>query len=796
MVGGLGGIGRWLAQWMSETGARNLVFLSRSGLDKPRAAQLVDKLTSQGVTVKVFKCDVGNIGQLTDALATAAATMPPIRGVIHGGMVLKDITLERMDFDDFKAALHPKIQGTWNLHNQLGHLPLDFFIMLSSTAAIVGNAGQSNYAAACSFQDAFAHFRRSQGLSAFSLNLAAVEDAGYIAENTSIREAMVEARGFYEMRMEQVTKILQTAILDPDTPCQIATGLYGRLTYTRRDGKQQGPRWLDNPPMRQLKMNTVSSSTTTATQQDSEQSAYRLDNVTSLKKAVYIVCRGLTKKLSRLLSLPEDEIDSSRTMAAYGVDSLVAIELRNWLLKEMKADVPLFEITGYSSVMALSEKVARRSHLLPKDILDAKNTSQNAEKVTQEQLRVEAMRELFGKYSTGIDALSLAGVTNDHGAESGWTFVLSGSTGSLGSYLLHNLLSHPKVEKIFCLNRSSNASERQLEAMRIRGLDTISLHSKTEFVQINVAEERLGIPEDIYTRILSSATHILHNAWPVDFISGVDKLQIHIYGVRSIINLSIASQRRARMMFISSLASAGFWYKLRPETELTEEVQLDWGAPLNFGYPESKYVAERMLHLASTSIMGCPSIDIIRVGQIAGPVGKAGRWNKAEWLPSLLVSSRTLGVLPGDLGLLEHCEWVPVDICGKIIMEFADRASKGKLERSGLRVLHVLNPKRTSWKVLVPTVREFLQKGLGKEIKVVSYEEWLGVLRDSQPNSQRNPAHALLDWFVLMGEKENIEMLRHKIGQGGSLQCSRTLRELGEVREEWMREWMEQMEFE
>ncbi|KAF8419074.1 putative polyketide synthase [Tirmania nivea] len=399
MVGGLGGMGRWLAQWMSETGARHLAFLSRSGLDNPNAAQLVDKLTAQGVIVKIFKCDAGDTRQLADAIYTVAATMPPIRGVIHGGMVLKDMTLDRMDYRNFQVALHPKIKATWNLHNQLAHAPLDFFIMLSSTTAVVGNLGQSNYAAGCSFQDAFAHFRRHRGLPAFSLNLTAVEEAGYIADNASIRETLL-GRGYYHIRMEQVTGILQAAILYPETPCQIVTGLYGGLTRVRREGTEQGPKWLEQPSMWQLKMNTISIATAITAQQDLKQSGNLLCNVTSLKEAVYTVCKCLMKKLSSFLSLPEDEIDPSRSMSSYGVDSLVAIELRNWLLKEMKADMRLFEINGYASITALSEKIAMRSQLLPKTILDARNPPEIAgnpaeQKAKQEQLPMAALSLLF-----------------------------------------------------------------------------------------------------------------------------------------------------------------------------------------------------------------------------------------------------------------------------------------------------------------------------------------------------------------------------------------------------------------
>lgn len=96
---------------------------------------------------------------------------------------------------------------------------------------------------------------------------------------------------------------------------------------------------------------------------------------------------------------------------------------------------------------------------------------------------------------------------------------------------------------------------------------------------------------------------------------------------------------------------------------------------------------------------------------------------------------------------------------------------------------------------MVPTVRDCLQKGSRKEIKVVSYTEWLEALRNSQPDMKTNPAYALFDWYVMIGQKENVGIFRQRVGQKESLLGSRTLRELGKVSEKWMRGWMEQMGF-
>jgi hypothetical protein len=111
LVGGLGGIGRSLALWMASRGARNLIFLSRSGWESPEAKGTAAELENQGVTVRIIACDVSDKARLTDVLWECECSLPPIRGCIQSAMVIADEMFENMSYEKFRAATRPKIQG-------------------------------------------------------------------------------------------------------------------------------------------------------------------------------------------------------------------------------------------------------------------------------------------------------------------------------------------------------------------------------------------------------------------------------------------------------------------------------------------------------------------------------------------------------------------------------------------------------------------------------------------------------------------------------------------------------------
>lgn len=184
ITGGLGALGLLAARWLVEAGATHLLLLGRSQPNAAAQATLTE-LRQLGATVTIAQVDVADAGQMAAVLRTIDAAFP-LRGVIHAAGVLDDGALINQLWSRFTPVLAPKMLGAWHLHCLTKETPLDFFVLFSSVAALLGSAGQANHAAANAFLDALAHTRRSQGLPALSINWGAWANvgqaAGYVAQ--------------------------------------------------------------------------------------------------------------------------------------------------------------------------------------------------------------------------------------------------------------------------------------------------------------------------------------------------------------------------------------------------------------------------------------------------------------------------------------------------------------------------------------------------------------------------------------------------------------------------------------
>ncbi|KAK5999184.1 Highly reducing polyketide synthase alt5 [Cladobotryum mycophilum] len=183
MIAGLGGVGRDLGWWLAKHGAKNLVFASRSAATGSENQVWVNKLKNAfDVTIMAFDCDIADREALSHVLASCSDQLPPIHGVITGAMELQDSLFEQMTPAAFRAAVRPKVAGSWNLHELLPD-KLDFFVMLSSIIGVTGLRGQANYNAGNTFQDALAHYRASRGLPAVSIDLGYIPGVGFVTRN-------------------------------------------------------------------------------------------------------------------------------------------------------------------------------------------------------------------------------------------------------------------------------------------------------------------------------------------------------------------------------------------------------------------------------------------------------------------------------------------------------------------------------------------------------------------------------------------------------------------------------------
>ncbi|KAH8736190.1 hypothetical protein BGZ61DRAFT_339395 [Ilyonectria robusta] len=375
LITGFGGLGRSMARWMAARGAKNLVFASRSGASRPEVQQLIDELALAGTRVEVLPVDITDGPALESALSGIAGSFPPIRGVIQAAMVLEDAIFDNMSLDSFNAGIRPKVHGTWNLHQSTLNLPLDFFIIMASSVGVLGNSGQANYSAGNAYEDALAQYRRSQGLPAISVDLGMILSVGAVAEDqTGMIRRNLERKGFVGIEEDEFHAILEIAIRESSSSSaesQMITGIQTQSTLPDDDGvPADEPFWKSSPVFSHLpKLGARSVAHSNNTGVQSTQSL--LKAALSLSDAVTVIINAMTIKLSRSLMMDIAELDPTRPTSAFGIDSLVAVELRNWFQKDMKADIAVFEILQANSLQTLAFRVAEKSSLMENSLVDA-----------------------------------------------------------------------------------------------------------------------------------------------------------------------------------------------------------------------------------------------------------------------------------------------------------------------------------------------------------------------------------------------------------------------------------------
>lgn len=377
-----------MIEWMVVKGARNLLVPSRSGASSHTASDLVTRLRNAGVRIETPQCDVSCSTELSKVLQDYTASMAhaPIKGCINSAMDLQDSIFSNMTHEQWTRTIRSKVDSSWNLHTQLPR-DMDFFILLSSLVGIYGALGQSNYAAGCAFQDALARARTEsdayKGVSA-SLDLSWLVDAGIVAERADYRRKWETAHDFAGVEVADLLAVLDHCC-DPSTTKAEGTG--GQVLVGAVMPSDLATVGVDVPlpPNRALfKGFTQMLGRTGAAKFAVAQSiSARFRAADSHETRREIVVGALQEKLARALGVELDEVDTERPVSTYGVDSLMAVELRNWMRNDFGVEVLVFEILVGGSVSNLGEIVATKAEETRKE------TERQEERVEQETNGVE-----------------------------------------------------------------------------------------------------------------------------------------------------------------------------------------------------------------------------------------------------------------------------------------------------------------------------------------------------------------------------------------------------------------------
>ncbi|KAL7916863.1 beta-ketoacyl synthase domain-containing protein [Trichoderma velutinum] len=365
LVGLASQLGMSICDWMVKHGARNLVVTSRS----PGRVDTVvlEDLRRRGANVKVLPLDITDQEGLLRLHKDVSETMPPIAGVANAAMVLNDKLFTNMSLEDFQVALRPKVKGTQNLDELFYSTPLDFFICFSSLTCVMGNPGQSNYAAANMYMHSLVRQRKQRGVAASIIDIAFLLGVGFVDRNLEQYEDHLKKFGYMRISEPEFHGVFAEAIAagrpTSEEDPEIIIGI----------GEEPNAPWYSNPRFATYVRHESNAEDSDDQQAQSSQSVKgRLAAAKNNEDALAILQGACAEKLAMILQVHADVIDHSTPLLVLGIDSLVSVEIRSWFLKEVNVDMPVLKILSGASLAEICQDALV---LLPPTLISSAETS-------------------------------------------------------------------------------------------------------------------------------------------------------------------------------------------------------------------------------------------------------------------------------------------------------------------------------------------------------------------------------------------------------------------------------------
>jgi acyl transferase domain-containing protein/acyl carrier protein/phospholipid N-methyltransferase len=355
ITGGLRGLGLLVAEWMVEHGARHLALMGRTA-PTSQTQEVIEHLKQTGVDVLVVQGDVSVQENLAATLQKIERTMPPLRGVIHSAGVLDDGALLQQDWSRFEKVMAPKVSGVWQLHQMTCALPLDFFVLFSSGASLIGTAGQSNHASANAFMDGFAAYRRGLGLPATSINWGAWSGVG-----AAVDHDLTANRGVAMFTPQQGLQALEWAIQQDMTQAAVMSAHWNDILKSSSFGDEPAFFRSIAPQVRgrivktEVKIPVISLS---------QQLAETIPN-----KRRSVLLEHIRRQVAQVLTISNvASMDLDQPLQSMGLDSLMAVELRNKLGESAGKALPATLLFEYPTMNALADYLAREVFMVESPI--------------------------------------------------------------------------------------------------------------------------------------------------------------------------------------------------------------------------------------------------------------------------------------------------------------------------------------------------------------------------------------------------------------------------------------------
>ena len=345
ITGGVGALGLQVAQFLASSGAKHLVLTGRSGVSTDDQRSALHALEEAGVKVDVVAADIGNANDAARVLSMA----PKLRGIVHAAGVLDDGMLMQQTAERFRAVAGPKVDGAWHLHQQTLEQPLDFFVMFSSVASVIGSPGQSNYASANAFMDGLAHYRKQQGLPATTINWGPWADVGMAASEVVLRRLMND--GWQAMTASQGCDFIAHLLTSRDLAQAAVIPLeWGKFL-------QNIPGASEWSTLKHL-VPTAGQSPLTAS---AAEAAAACVKVAIAGERVDAICLYLLERVAQTLRVPAADLDEFAALSALGIDSLTAVELNSWVQGDLSVELAVDQMFTTPNIRELAVSIEQLS---------------------------------------------------------------------------------------------------------------------------------------------------------------------------------------------------------------------------------------------------------------------------------------------------------------------------------------------------------------------------------------------------------------------------------------------------
>lgn len=349
ITGGLGGLGLRVMLWLASYNANHIVLIGRKKAT-PEAQRIIDRVNSQGVRVSVVKADIAKYDDVKHALSLCHN----LKGIIHAAGIIEDGLISTQSEKSFRNVMEAKVQGTWHLHNLTKELDLHYFICFSSIASFLGSIGQSNYSAANAFMDRFAHYRNSINLPCISVNWGPWSEIGMAASLVD----RLKTQGYKPISVSSGLDMLKQMISLANTIPQVAISPMDWPKYMKRVNKHVS--FFDD----------VADSTLNKEEENKLSLMDVLDSVDSHDK-LNVLENSIKEYIRTVIGLRESvEIDTNVSIFDFGLDSLMAVELKNLIEKNVKIKLRSTLLFDYPNVKSL---VGYLSQKIPSIQLDSHN---------------------------------------------------------------------------------------------------------------------------------------------------------------------------------------------------------------------------------------------------------------------------------------------------------------------------------------------------------------------------------------------------------------------------------------